>query len=618
MLKLHALPVALLTACGAAAPRPAPAPTAGPALPPLLAAARAADGGDAWDRVQVIASKDTIEVGGMQGTVDSLEDVATGRSAQATHVGTLQQADGFDGKVSWEVTPGGEAQIYDGPDAVARARTAAWVVRRGWTRAAGAAYRELGDRDGLHGIEATPDGGQPIELWFDGDHHLARTRARQGRLTVTTDFADWRPLDGAPVLIPHRAVSDDGDARNRVTIVTTSARAQGPAPDAAFAPPRTDDRISFADGAKTSTLPFELINNHIYVHGTIDGKPALLLLDTGGANLLTPASAKRLGYTPEGAMAASGAGDGQPDLAFAHGGAVTVGGVTLAKPVFYVVDLGALPDVEGVDLDGLVGYELFTRLAVRIDYPGRKVTLTAPDAFAPPAGAIAVPFEMSDRIPVVHGTIDGLPGRFWIDTGSRVSLTTMTKFTKDHDLAGKYEPRFEAVTGWGVGGAARSAPVRFHEVTIGDAKVHDVVGDLFTGDKGALADPDAAANLGGGILSRFVVTFDYAHRTMYLEPGPDVDRPEGFDRSGLFVVRADGGKALEVKAITPGGPAEHAGVVEGDRIVAIDGAAIATRPVAEWRARLRDQPAGTKVVLKLSRGGKPAKDLAITLADLVP
>jgi predicted aspartyl protease len=617
MQRTKTLALALLAACGANAHAPAGPAAAGPALPTVLAEARAAAGGDAWDHVQVIASTETIDVGGLHGTVDSLEDVTTGRSATAVHLGSLEEASGFDGDKPWEVAPGGEAQIYDGSEAAAHARTDAWMVRRGWMRAVGATYRDLGDKDGLHGIEATPEGGDAIELWFDADHHLARTRGRQGRNTITTDYSDWRALDGAPVVVAHKAVQDDGEARNRVTMVTTAARAQGPSPAAAFAPPRTDDRIAFADG-KSTTLPFELINNHIYVHGAIDGKPVTLLLDTGGANLLTPAAAKRLGYTPEGAMAASGAGDARPDFAYAHGTTVAVGGVTLAKPVFYVIDLGALPDVEGVDLDGLVGYELFTRLAVRIDYPGRKVTFTAPDAFTPPAGAIAVPFEMSDRIPVVHGTIDGLPGKFWIDTGSRSSLTTMTKFTKDHDLAGKYKPRFEAVNGWGVGGAARSSPVRFHEVTIGDAKVHDVVGDLFTGDKSALSDPDAAGNLGGGILSRFVVTFDYAHRTMYLEPGPDADRREGYDRSGVFVLRADGGKALEVKALIPGSPAEKAGVKEGDRIVAIDGAAIASKPVPAWRALLRDTPAGTRVVLKISRGGKPAQDLAITLADLVP
>jgi hypothetical protein len=277
--------------------------------------------------------------------------------------------------------------------------------------------------------------------------------------------------------------------------------------------------------------------------------------------------------------------------------------------VFYVIEPGQLADIEGEDFDGLVGFELFSRLRVRIDYAAHVLTLTSPAAFTPPTGAIAVPFEMADRTPIVHGAIDGIAGRMWIDTGSRVSLTTMAKFTRDHDLVAKYKPPFETVTGWGIGGSTTSAPVRFHEVRIGGATVHDVVGDLFTGDKGSFADPDAAGNIGGGILRRFVVTFDYAAKVMYLEPRGD-DR-DVYDRSGLFVRRD--GSALRVIAVAPRTPATVAGIAADDTITAIDGAPVATRSLAAWRARLREAP-GTKVRLHVERAG----DVTLTLAELVP
>lgn len=50
-------------------------------------------------------------------------------------------------------------------------------------------------------------------------------------------------------------------------------------------------------------VPFELLNNHIYVKVRIDGKgPYLLLCDTGGANIVTPDLAAELGLKPEGAL----------------------------------------------------------------------------------------------------------------------------------------------------------------------------------------------------------------------------------------------------------------------------------------------------------------------------
>jgi hypothetical protein len=537
------------------------------------------------------------------------------------HLGPLDQEDGFDGTTSWGRAPGGEVAIRDAPDAIARARTSAWMTRRGYLHADGTRYRDLGARDDrgrrLRGVEATPEHGSPIELWFDGAGNLARTSQQVSQFVVVTQYSDWRDVDGLRVAF--ETVVDRGDPRSLARLTTTEVHRRPALPDVAYAPPSTDtDRLRFVGGTRSSELTFELVNNHIYVRAAVDGHPVRMLLDTGGVNLLTPAVAKQLDLASQGNLPVVGPGSAPASLGYAHGKTLQLGDVVLADPVFGILDVGMLADVEGEDLDGVIGYELFSRLAVRIDYPAHRLTLTAPPGFVPPPGAISVSFEMANRIPIVHGTIDGLAGRFWVDTGSRLSLTTMSKFTRDHKLVTTYHPRFKTITGWGIGGAARSYPVRLHEVTIGGATLHDVVGDLFDGDTGALTDPDAAANLGAGVLRRFVVTFDYAHHTLYLEPGKATDEREIYDRSGLVVIRADHGLALQIAAITPTGPAERAGLHDGDRILAIDGAAIETRHLWQWRAYLRDHPPGTRVALRIARAGAAARDVAITLAELVP
>lgn len=594
------------SACG----HPA-APAALRALPPLLLASRAATGGDAWDRVQAIDSRATLAVGGMSGTSAILEDVPSGRSRSEVTLGSIHQAEGWDGTTSWRQTPGGEIIRRDAPPAIALAQTQAWLTRRGYYRPTGAAYRDAGVREEAGAryqvIEASPEGGAPIALWFDASQHLARTIEQIGGQLVTTTLSDYRAV--GEVEVPFHVTVDEGDPRNKLEMRVTSAAPVASPAVVAFAAPAVDvDRIAFTAGTRTD-LPFELINNHIYIRAAIDGAPVRMLVDTGGLNMLTPAAARRLALATDGAMAASGVGEAKAEMGLAHARQLTVGGVTLAHPVFYVIDIGKLADVEGEAFDGLVGFELFSRLRVRIDYPARSLALIAPTVFAPPAGAIAVPFEMIDRTPIVQGAIDGIPGRFWVDTGARLALTTSSKFTRDHDLAARYHPAFEAVTGWGVGGPTRSAPVRFREVQIGGAIVRDVVGDLFTGAKGAFADPNAAANLGGGLLRRFVVTFDYAAKIMYLEPRPDGAR-DTYDRSGLFLVQD--GDALRVASAV--GPAVAAGIRADDRITAIDGAPIASRTLAAWRDQLRDRPPGTQVRLRVARAG----DVVLTLAELVP
>jgi hypothetical protein len=164
---------------------------------------------------------------------------------------------------------------------------------------------------------------------------------------------------------------------------------------------------------------------------------------------------------------------------------------------------------------------MFRRFRVTVDYAAHVLTLTDPPKFTPPAKAHVVAFDLADKIPVISGTLDGLPVRLDVDTGSRSSLTLCSPFVKDHDLDKRYAAAPETVTGWGVGGAAKSRPARLGTLAIGDLVIKDIAGDLFVGNKGAFASPDFSANLGGGVLKRFTVSFDYDAHKMYLVPNAD-------------------------------------------------------------------------------------------------
>jgi predicted aspartyl protease len=446
-----------------------------------------------------------------------------------------------------------------------------------------------------------------------------RTAERQGSDTVTNTLDDYREVDGLQV--PFHIVIDRTDAagrtdpRNRQELLVTRVKLGAAVGDDMYALPAMAPSARITDPSGTTKIPFELENNHIYANATIDGKPVHVVVDTGGANLLTPAAAQRLGIASEGKLAAGGVGDERVDLAIAHAGEVRLGGAVLEHPVFYVIDLGPLAAVEGVGDDGLVGFEMFRRFRVTIDYAAHVLTLTDPAKFTAPAGAHVVPFEMAERIPIISGTLDGLPVRLSVDTGSRSSLTMHAPFVREHDLVARYAAAPETVTGWGVGGAARGRPARLGTLQLGDLAIRDIAGDLYMGDKGAFANPDLAGNLGGGVLRRFTVTFDYDAKRMYLAPNRDFGRPDPFDRSGLWLFRD--GDALEVKAVAPGGPAEKAGIAVDDRIDKIDGVAVRTRHLSAWRARLRELPAGTKVKLAVRRGAE-ARTAVLVLADVIP
>lgn len=393
------------------------------------------------------------------------------------------------------------------------------------------------------------------------------------------------------------------------TPTNDTGRVHGPA-----LAPVVQARIEDAGGV--TRIPFDLVNNHIHIDGRINDVPVRFLVDTGGVNLLTPAAAKRLGLATEGGGAAVAAGAGAERVEVRRTGAdeLRVGAAVFSKPTFLVIDMVRFESMEGAAVDGLVGYEVFRRFGVQVDYENRMLTLSEPERFVPPAGATVLPFEMHHHIPVIEGSMDGLPLRLGLDTGARTSMTMHSPFVREHQLEKRYDNGPESVIGWGVGGPVRGRPTQMGALQLGALRVEGIVGNLFSGDRGALANPQISANLGGGVLRRFTVAFDYRAKQVHLLPNADYARADQFDRSGLWLMKD--GAALEIGDVAPQSAAQLAGLRVGDRIVEIDGAAVPTRSLGDWRALLRETPAGTRLRIRFERAGQ-SEELTLTLADRI-
>jgi S1-C subfamily serine protease len=73
-------------------------------------------------------------------------------------------------------------------------------------------------------------------------------------------------------------------------------------------------------------------------------------------------------------------------------------------------------------------------------------------------------------------------------------------------------------------------------------------------------------------------------------------------------------KRFVVAAVTKGVSAEAAGLVAGDVIVAVDGKKATDIALLDLRARLRTDPPGTVVTLRIRR---QARTVRVTLRDLI-
>lgn len=588
----------------------------------FLAKAKAAAGGQVWDSVRTAHSRLQIKTGGLTGHAENWEDVTGGRGCVRFSIGPLSGAEGWDGQAGWSQDSSGQNKKMEGGDEVEGAVNEAyrrclayWYTNRWPARIEDAGPQQERERQ-FEVLRITPRGGRPFDLWLDTSTWLIdRTVEKAAIETRTVFFSDYRVVEGKKVAFALR--STNGEERYDQWITVENVEFNLPMDEERFkmpAPPPPD--FAFATGKTSTTVPFELANNHIYVRVRMNGQGAFsVLCDTGGENVITPSVAARLGVKTEGALQGRGVGEKSEDIALARLQSLTVGDVTISNQVFVVYGLEPFADVEGVDQNGMIGYEIFKRFVVRVDYERRQLTLTLPSAFLYQSAGTVVPFQFNDRIPQVEGSIDGIGGKFDIDTGSRCSVSLLRPFAEKHDLRAKMAPRFEATIGWGVGGAARGLVTRASELRLGDVVVRSPVADISLQQKGALVSPYVAGNVGAGVLKRFNITFDYGHQQMIFETNSGTAGPDIYDRSGMWLNRA--GAALEVFDVTTGSAAESAGLKVEDRIIAVDGAPVSEGSLVTLRRRFRTEPPGTRVRLRVqSRQG--TREVSLVLKELLP
>ena len=282
-----------------------PALAASPSVNSVIAANKAAMGGAAWDGKQSLTMDYAFSGQGMTGTVHAISDLTAPRFADSYAIGPATGGNGFDGNRAWSQDTSGQVTYQDGgeqrQDAINEAYRRANML---WRSDRGGAQVTLAEKsDGGHAYDVltiTPKDGKPFEMWLDTKSHLIdRVVEKQGTDTITVSASDYRAEDG--VQLPHKYVQTNGNHKYDSTLVVTKA-AFGPAlPASTFAIPTvTKVDFSIRGGAHETTVPFHLINNHIYADVYLNGKgPYRLLVDTGGVNIVTPGRGQGVG--PRGA-----------------------------------------------------------------------------------------------------------------------------------------------------------------------------------------------------------------------------------------------------------------------------------------------------------------------------
>jgi hypothetical protein len=511
----------------------------------------------------------------------------------------------------------------DGSDAtrstaISNAYMAAYGLWHSGAGGANVSYQGIQNENG-HAYDrlrvVVPGSKVPMDLWFDrATHLLVRESQALGPIVNTATLSQYARVRG--LMVP-RAIHVDNTNGNNSDVAITAV-AFDPSGGAAHLarPASTVHDFSILNGHTSTSVPFDLVDNHVYVDVMLNGKgPYHMIFDTGGANIVDPAVAKEIGAFGKGSVQGSGVGAKTESLSFASVDSLQVGDAAVRNQIFAIVPVRAGFGISaGRGADGLIGWEVLARYVTTFDYANKRVIFSMPGTDTPVAGAHVVPFVFNGTQPQIPCGIDGIPSQCTIDTGARDTMTFYAPYVAQHPQVQPATVTGDGVTGFGVGGPAFGRLGRVQSVSIDDLTLQDLIAAYSSSTRGAFANPFTAANIGGNLLRRFNVTFDYPHETMTLVPNADFAQRDTYERSGLFLINA-GGKITVVDA-RPGTPAAAAGIAKGDVIISVNGVSTSTMTLRTLRDDFRAPP-GTVYTLGITSKSGGTRTITLTLRDYV-
>jgi hypothetical protein len=357
--------------------------------------------------------------------------------------------------------------------------------------------------------------------------------------------------------------------------------------------------------ARPAAVPFELYRgNRIILAGRVNQVDTPLMLDSGaGVTTLDKAFAQKMGLKDGQKITAQGTG-GTQDAELFHDVTIEVGNLKLSGVTVVAIDLSRIEKAIGRPMPVVLGRELFMNSIVQVDFDQGLMTLSPAKDFVAPAGAAEVKLKREGTLHFIPVSIDGLPpvdAAFDLGNGGAISVS------KEYHQG---NPQFASLPyaigmGGGVGGVHEMKRVTLPKVAIAGFEFDNVPADL-----GSLEDGpyEGRANAGIQMFRPFRLTLDLGHDRLWLQR---TSRPAVFpkDRSGLFTLLED--DHLNILHVSPGSPADKAGLKKGDRISAIGGHRAGPDFYKTAQANWSRAPAGTAVALQLDNG----RTVTLTLAD---
>ena len=409
-------------------------------------------------------------------------------------------------------------------------------------------------------------------------------------------------------------------------------------------------------GEKFQKVKFELVNNLIIIPIEVNGAQLSFILDSGVNKpiLFNLSDKDSIQINNVSEIVIKGLGEGEPiNALISSSNLFRIGEVVNTDQQLYVVmdkELNLSPRL-GIPVHGIIGYDLFRDFIVELNYSSKYLKLHDPDLYRSKKSSKTrtLPLQIIQNKAYVQGDVlmknkQSIPVKLLIDSGSSDALWLFEDL--DRGL-GVPRDNYVDFLGQGLSGSIYGKRTKIDGIKL--------AGFLLKDAKTAFPDlqyfnsmttfGDRNGSLGGEVLKRFTLVFNYGNSTLSLRKNSLFNKPFDFNLSGIDIqhngmryisesiadangsVLVDSGKSfgdvqilfenmtrlsmvpeIIVSGIRAGSPGHEAGLQEGDVILAVNGKKVHHYKLQQILQMLNDKE-GKRVKVLIERY---QKDMLIT------
>jgi hypothetical protein len=308
----------------------------------------------------------------------------------------------------------------------------------------------------------------------------------------------------------------------------------------------SQNNFKLKDGIKKVTIPFKLINNLVFLPLKVNGVSLTFLLDSGAEETILFGLDENEDINLKNIKKISLRGLGSDE---AVDGLKSTGNIIESENLYssshlmYVIldQKFNLSSHVGIPVNGIIGHTFFKNNLVEVNYSKKKIYVYSPNDKKQQRRInrrfekLTITIEKSKPDVEAKVTLNSntLNAKLLIDVGNSDSVWL---FSNNENIKVP-EKHFNDYLGQGFSGPVLGERGRINDFTIGNFKFDN----LFAAfpDSSSLKHvkivPNRVGSVGGEVLKRFTVVFDYPSNYIYLRKNKDYQTPFSYNKSGIEI-----------------------------------------------------------------------------------